>query len=90
MDRLTRTGDTGDTLDFVVHAGGTSNSDWTYIPLDFLTPGVNYTAYIYRDTDPSATTVQQVTDKQMTVTSNTVITADMASNGGHAILLIPQ
>ena len=60
------------------------------IPLDFLTPGITYTAYIYRDTDPSATTVQQVTGEQLTVTSNTIVSADMASNGGHAMYIVPQ
>ncbi len=58
------------------------------IPLTFLTPGKTYTAYIYKDTDPSSTEIKQVSYQQITVTSNSVITADMASNGGQAMRIV--
>ena len=58
------------------------------IPLNFLTPGQTYTAFIYKDTDPSTTEIKQVSYQEITVTSDSVITADMASNGGHAMRIV--
>ncbi len=58
------------------------------IPLSFLTPGETYIAYVYKDTDPAATTIKQVSYDQLTVTSDSVIPADMAGNGGHAMRIV--
>ncbi len=60
------------------------------IPLSFLTPGIKYTATIYYDTDPEgATESKSLKIKTMDVTSETVIHADMADNGGQAIHITP-
>ncbi|MEE9367814.1 MAG: glycoside hydrolase family 97 N-terminal domain-containing protein [Pontiella sp.] len=72
------------------------------IPLGFLTPGKKYTATIYSD-DPSVLRVEidpsgkgkgnpeskKLVVKTMEVTSDTVIHADMANNGGQAIHILP-
>ncbi len=60
------------------------------IPLSFLTPGEKYTATIYYDTDPKgATESKSVRIRTIPVTSATVIHADMANNGGHALHIVP-
>ena len=60
------------------------------VALDFLQPKTKYTAYIYRDTNPDKTTIRQVVCEQMSVTSETVLMADMAANGGQAIYITKQ
>ena len=60
------------------------------IPLSFLDPNKKYTATIYSDTDPKgATNSKSLEIKTMPVTSKTVISADMANNGGQAIYIAP-
>ncbi len=61
------------------------------IPLDFLTPGKTYTAYVYKDTDPAKRhPIKQVRYETQAVTSESVIYADMASNGGQAMRIVAQ
>ncbi|MDP4623915.1 MAG: glycoside hydrolase family 97 protein [Akkermansiaceae bacterium] len=60
------------------------------IKLDFLKPGINYTADIKSDTYPDGSDRTKVTNSSKTVTSESVLTADMAHNGGQAIILTPE
>jgi alpha-glucosidase len=59
------------------------------LPLDFLKPGQKYTAWIYRDAQPDGSAPAQVTIQQETVDAQTVIRAEMAENGGHALRIMP-
>ncbi|MGJ8723915.1 MAG: glycoside hydrolase family 97 N-terminal domain-containing protein [Roseibacillus sp.] len=59
------------------------------IPLTFLKPGVTYTASINSDSSPEGEVRTKVKHETQTVTSQTVLSADMADNGGQAILLTP-
>ncbi len=59
------------------------------IPLTFLTPGKKYTAQIYSDAAPDGADRTKVACATREVTSSDTITADLASNGGHAIRLVP-
>ncbi len=59
------------------------------IPLNFLEPGMKYTASIHSDASPEGDLPKEVKSQSMTVTSETILTADMASNGGQAIVLSP-
>jgi alpha-glucosidase len=59
------------------------------IPLAFLTPGKRYTASIYSDGAPDGSDRTRVTCATREVTSSDVLTADLASNGGHAVRLAP-
>ena len=59
------------------------------IKLDFLEPGVTYTASIHSDASPDGTAPKEVRNETKIVTSETVLDADMASNGGQAIILTP-
>ncbi|MGJ8643197.1 MAG: glycoside hydrolase family 97 N-terminal domain-containing protein [Luteolibacter sp.] len=60
------------------------------IRLDFLKPGIEYTANIKSDTHPDGSNPKKVSNTTVTVTSESVITADMAYNGGQAIILTPE
>jgi alpha-glucosidase len=61
------------------------------ISLSFLTPGKKYTATIYSDTDPEgATNPKSLSIQTMEVSSETVVHADMANNGGQTIHIIPM
>jgi len=61
------------------------------IPLTFLKPGVKYRAVIYSDSDPAeAAKSKSVKIKRGSVTSETIIRADMANNGGQAIYIVPE
>ncbi len=59
------------------------------IPLSFLQPGINYTANIKSDAHPDGSDPKKVVSNQQTVTSKSVLTAEMAHNGGQAIILTP-
>lgn len=59
------------------------------IPLDFLKPGVSYNASIHSDADPDGSGPTKVKNEVKTVTSTTVLNADMAPNGGQALVLTP-
>ncbi len=59
------------------------------IPLTFLKPGVEYTASIKSDAQPDGSNPKAVANTTQVVTSESVITADMAHNGGQAIILTP-
>jgi alpha-glucosidase len=59
------------------------------IPLNFLQPGLKYQASIYSDAFPDGSDSKKVNSASIEVTSETVLTADMASNGGQAIVLTP-
>ena len=59
------------------------------IKLDFLEPGVEYTANIKSDGNPDGSDPKKVVSTRQTVTSESIITADMAHNGGQAIILTP-
>lgn len=60
------------------------------IPLQFLEPGRKYTAWIHGDAQPGGNAPFKVANEQRTVESTTVIAADMASNGGHAMRIVPS
>ncbi len=59
------------------------------IPLNFLTPGRKYAAEIYTDADPSGANSKNVGIERLVVDAASVISADMAANGGHAMRLVP-
>ena len=59
------------------------------IPLTFLEPGRKYTATVYEDSSPDGSNRTGVRIRQLQVDSKSVITADMASNGGQAIQIKP-
>ena len=59
------------------------------IPLSFLKPGVAYSASIHSDASPEGNAATKVKSTLQSVTSETVLTADMAANGGQAIVLTP-
>ncbi|MCM2375279.1 glycoside hydrolase family 97 protein [Aporhodopirellula aestuarii] len=60
------------------------------IPLDFLDPGITYEALICSDQAPDGSASTKVNVTRTEVTSESVLTADMASNGGQAIVLTPR
>jgi len=59
------------------------------IPLAFLQPGKKYRAFIYSDGAPDGSARTSVRCESAVVDSTSVITAEMADNGGHAIRLEP-
>lgn len=59
------------------------------IPLHFLKPGVIYTANIKSDGQPDGSNPSSVVSTKQTVTSKSTLTANMAHNGGQAIILTP-
>jgi len=59
------------------------------IKLDFLEPGVEYTARVRSDAHPDGSDRTKVACDTRKVTSESVISADMAHNGGQAIILTP-
>jgi len=59
------------------------------IPLAFLEPGVKYTASIYSDGSPEGGNPTHVQVRRVPVDSTTVLSAQMASNGGQAIRIVP-
>lgn len=59
------------------------------IPLTFLDPDKKYTARIYSDAKPDGTDRLGVAITHCTVDAATILTADCAHNGGHAIRLTP-
>ncbi|MFC7337793.1 glycoside hydrolase family 97 N-terminal domain-containing protein [Haloferula chungangensis] len=59
------------------------------IKLDFLKPGVKYSANIKSDEFPDGSDSKKVSNTTQEVTSESTITADMAHNGGQAIILTP-
>lgn len=60
------------------------------IPLDFLKPGASYTASIHSDAKPGGDEPKKVANSTQTVSSKSILSADMAENGGQAIILTPQ
>jgi alpha-glucosidase len=60
------------------------------IPLTFLTPGKKYIAQLYSDAAPDGSDRTKVACATREVTYTDTITADLASNGGHAIRLVPM
>lgn len=59
------------------------------IPLTFLKPQQKYTAFIYSDGAPDGSERTSVKCEKQVVDSTSVITAEMAANGGHALRLEP-
>jgi len=59
------------------------------VPLDFLEPGVTYDALTCSD-DPGADTRTQVKTEKIEVTAETIVRAELAARGGHAIRLKPR
>ena len=55
----------------------------------FLNPDSKYTAYIHSDGSPDGGDRTNVSVRSMEVDSNTVLTADMAANGGQAVRIVP-
>ncbi len=60
------------------------------IPLSFLTSSKPYTAQIHSDASPSGNNPTAVKIRESPVDSTTLIHANMASNGGHAIRIVPS
>ena len=60
------------------------------IPLAFLDPGRQYVAFVYSDGSPEGEDPRSVSIRRVPVDSAAVLRADMASNGGHAIRIVPQ
>lgn len=60
------------------------------IPLDFLKPGVSYTASIHSDANPEGNEPKKVANSSQSVSRESTLSADMADNGGQAIILTPQ
>ncbi len=59
------------------------------IPLGFLPEGRRYTATIYGDAFPNGEDSKAVKIEERPVDARTVLTADLAANGGQAIHLVP-
>ncbi|WP_201767201.1 glycoside hydrolase family 97 protein [Rhodopirellula sallentina] len=59
------------------------------IPLSFLESGTQYTVSIHADGHPDGTNKTKVSNSSRTVSRNTILTAEMAANGGHAVVLTP-
>ncbi len=60
------------------------------IPLSFLDAEKKYTAVIYSDANPEGGDPTRVTIRRLAVDSSTVISADLAKNGGQAIRIVPR
>jgi len=60
------------------------------IPLSFLEPATKYRAEIYGDGSPEGDASTKVSIRRLPVDSTTVLTADMAANGGQAIRIVPE
>ena len=60
------------------------------IPLRFLEPGRSYLAEIYSDGSPEGGAPREVGIRHLAVDSSTVLTAEMAPNGGQAIRIVPR
>jgi alpha-glucosidase len=58
-------------------------------PLGFLTPGQKYTATVYADESPDQPDAKGVRITTLTVTSATVLPADLPANGGLAVRIVP-
>ncbi len=59
------------------------------IPLNFLPPDSKFTAEVHGDADPTGADSKKVKIDVATVDSSTILTADLAHNGGQAIRLVP-
>jgi alpha-glucosidase len=59
------------------------------IPLAFLEPAIQYTAWIHSDARPEGDAPKQVRNETKIVTPASVLSADMAANGGQAVRLVP-
>jgi alpha-glucosidase len=60
------------------------------IPLSFLERGRRYTATIYSDASPDGGDRSGVKVESIPVDAGTVIRADLAANGGHAMRITPE
>ncbi|WP_404308611.1 glycoside hydrolase family 97 C-terminal domain-containing protein [Neorhodopirellula lusitana] len=60
------------------------------IPLDFLESGRTYEALICSDQSPDGSAKTKVDVVKKEVTSESILVADMAFNGGQAIVLTPK
>jgi len=59
------------------------------VPLTFLDPGRRYMAQIYSDGAPDGSDRTRVACSTRVVTAADSLAADLASNGGHAVRLVP-
>jgi alpha-glucosidase len=59
------------------------------VPLDFLEPGVTYTAHVYAD-DPQIPTRTHVRINRSSVTRATTLQMSVSAQGGQAVRLVPQ
>ncbi len=73
---------------FVGTMTNTSARDMS-VALDFLEPGVKYTAKIFYD-DPKSDLRTKVGIKEVKVTSKSVIEVEMLASGGHAMVISPR
>lgn len=60
------------------------------VPLTFLEPDRQYVAHVYSDGSPEGQEPTRVSVGRTPVDSQAVLPADMATNGGHAIRIVPQ
>lgn len=60
------------------------------IPLSFLDDDKSYAASIHSDTHPGKDSPKLVSTQEQQVTSESTLIAEMAANGGHAIVLTPR
>jgi len=60
------------------------------IPMRFLESGKQYTAEIYSDGSPEGDAPRNVDVRRIAVDSTTVLSADLAANGGQAMRIVPR
>ncbi len=60
------------------------------IPLGFLEPGREYDAWVYDDGSPEGGGPRKVGIRELRVDSTTVLSADMAANGGQAVRIVAR
>ncbi|MHC4405105.1 MAG: glycoside hydrolase family 97 protein [Planctomycetota bacterium] len=59
------------------------------IPLTFLDPRRKYAAWVHSDGSPGGGNPRHVATRQVPVDSGTILTVDMAANGGQVIRIVP-
>ncbi len=69
-----------------IHANGRGQME---LPLSFLEPKRKFTATIYRDEDPDNPASKAVRVETQIVDSTTMLQANIPSNGGEAVRLVP-
>ncbi|HEY5911057.1 MAG TPA: glycoside hydrolase family 97 N-terminal domain-containing protein [Verrucomicrobiae bacterium] len=60
------------------------------IPLSFLSPGRQFSARVYSDAEPNGASPREVAIRSLTVDATAVLRADLATNGGQAVRIMPS